>query len=108
RARGWAAPEKRPHRARWMPEQRECPVDHRIGAEAVFAHHHGAGRGSAEAIHADHVAALADVAPPALRYTGFEREARVNRARQHAFAVLRGLRVEELEARHRHDAGVDL
>ena len=51
---------------------------------------------------------LADVAMPALRHAGLDREPGADRRRQHRVAVFLRLGVEQFPARHRDDAHLDL
>ena len=64
-------------------------------------------RRRAERVHADHGAAVADVAVPAERRGLLDPDARLHARRQHRVAVLLRLTVEELPARHAHDPRLD-
>src|SRR5438128_159094 len=76
--------------------------------EAVFAQQHLSGCRGAKTIDAEHVAAIADVAVPALRRSRFDCKARTHRRRQYGVAIFARLRVEELPTRHGDDAYLDL
>ena len=68
--------------------------------------HDGAGRGGAEAVERDRVAAVAHPLLPAERDARLDRETGAHVVRQHLLAVVRVLELEELPARHRHDPHV--
>src|SRR5437763_1961240 len=53
---------------------------------------------------AEHIAAIADIAVPALRRSRFDCKARTNRRRQYRVAIFARLCVEELPTRHGNDA----
>src|SRR5512135_1976315 len=61
-------------------------------------------RRRAETIDADHGAIEADVLAPVVADAGFDRDPLATRRRQHAVAVGLRLAVEQVRARHRHDA----
>src|SRR6187200_1734993 len=65
------------------------------------------GSRGAERLHADHVAAGADVALPSKRGALFDGNPRLDRRRQYALAVLRGLIVEQFPRRHADDSTSD-
>ena len=72
--------------------------------EAELLEHGGAGRRGAEAVEAEHVAAVADPAPPAHARPWLDREPRRDRRGQHLLAVVLALLFEQLHAGHRDDA----
>ena len=87
------------------------PISNDIAAAmtCVLGHaeflHHGVARGAdAEAVDAEDLALGADVFPPQAGDAGFDGDALGAGGRQHAFAVLGALAVEEFEAGHGNDA----
>src|SRR5262245_25459241 len=83
----------RGHHARWLK------------AELLLQFFEGSR--SAERLHADHVAAGADVTLPSKRGPLFDGDSRRHRRRQYALAVLRRLIVEQLPGRHADDSTSD-
>src|SRR3546814_17101958 len=59
-----------------------------VDGESIALQHLAAQRGGAEAVDAQHVAAVADIAMPALRRAGLHRQPRWHGRWQHGFAVL--------------------
>src|SRR5258705_7639206 len=88
--------------------KRGRPLDDVIDGEAQLLHDPAPRRGGAEAVDADHVAAVADVAMPALRRARLHGEPAPDRRRQDRIAVVFRPGVEELPARHRDDARADV
>src|SRR5262249_55166880 len=83
----------------------ECGRDDGVRREAELRLQLLERGGCAEGAHADDRALTADVALPAERRRLLDRDARGHRGRQHRFAVLLGLALEQRPRRHRHDTG---
>src|SRR5437867_8297960 len=72
-----------------------------LDVEPVFAQHHFPWRRGAEALDAEHITRVADIAVPTLRRARFDCQPRTHCGRQHGVAVGLRKRIEELPARHR-------
>src|SRR5207302_10348753 len=84
--------------------KRPCAPADLVDSEAVFAQNDFAWRGRAEALDAQHVTRVADIAVPPLPRPRFDCQPRAHRGRQHGVALDLPERVEELPARHRDAA----
>jgi hypothetical protein len=66
------------HPETFLPQQRHGPFTYVIGGKAIFTHHDVAWSRRAIAVHAQHVAATADITMPALRRARFDGKPRVD------------------------------
>src|SRR5215207_11427329 len=78
-----------------------------LGGEAELAEQGLVVRAGAVVLDGDDLACVADPAVPRHRDPGLDRDARLDRRRQHRVAVGLVLSCEPVHARHRHDAGRD-
>ena len=61
-----------------LPQQGQSSFTYVLNGKAIFTHHDVAWSGRTEAVNAQHVTAIADVAMPALRCTRFDGKSRMD------------------------------
>ena len=66
------------HAGAFLPQQGQSSFTYVLDGKAIFTHHDVAWSRRTEAVYAQHVTAVADVAMPALRCTRFDGKSRMD------------------------------